>query len=72
MRYTVAALTRWLSRKFGEGLRIGYDIDAIPALAEARTHVGEANCRVFSHAQRKGRRRGATAQKAQMCWGKCR
>ncbi|HVV29113.1 MAG TPA: phage portal protein [Rhizomicrobium sp.] len=33
---TAAALTRWLAPRFGEGLRIGYDADAVEALAEAR------------------------------------
>ena len=33
---TAAQLTRWLTPKFGDGLRIGYDIDAIPALVEDR------------------------------------
>jgi HK97 family phage portal protein len=38
---TAAQLTRWLSPKFGEALRIGYDIDAVPALAEAREATWE-------------------------------
>jgi len=33
---TAAALTRWLCPRFGEGLRIGYDADAVEALGEAR------------------------------------
>jgi len=33
---TAAALTRWLCPRFGEGLRIGFDADAVEALAEAR------------------------------------
>jgi HK97 family phage portal protein len=38
---TCAQLTRWLQPKFGEALRIGYDIDEIPALAEAREATWE-------------------------------
>jgi HK97 family phage portal protein len=38
---TCASLTRWLSPKFGEALRIDYDIDAVPALAEAREATWE-------------------------------
>jgi HK97 family phage portal protein len=33
---TAASLTRWLAPRFGEGLRIGFDADAVEALAEAR------------------------------------
>jgi HK97 family phage portal protein len=33
---TAASLTRWLGPRFGEGLRLDYDADAVPALAEAR------------------------------------
>lgn len=33
---TAAALTRWLAPRFGEGLRVGYDADAVEALGEAR------------------------------------
>jgi HK97 family phage portal protein len=33
---TAASLTRWLGPCFGEGLRLDYDPDAVPALAEAR------------------------------------
>jgi HK97 family phage portal protein len=33
---TAAQLTRWLAPKFGENLRIGYDPDAVPALAAER------------------------------------
>ena len=33
---TAGALTRWLCPRFGESLRIGYDADAVEALAEAR------------------------------------
>ncbi len=33
---TAGALTRWLAPRFGEGLRIGYDADAVEALAETR------------------------------------
>jgi len=33
---TAAALTGWLAPRFGEGLRVGYDPDAVDALAEAR------------------------------------
>ncbi|HWA70373.1 MAG TPA: phage portal protein [Rhizomicrobium sp.] len=36
---TAAALTRWLAPRFGEGLRIGYDTDAVEALADARQAV---------------------------------
>ncbi|MBV8799278.1 MAG: phage portal protein [Alphaproteobacteria bacterium] len=38
---TAAQLTRWLAPKFGEGLRIGYDMDEIPALSEAREATWE-------------------------------
>lgn len=38
---TAAQLTRWLKPKFGETLRIDYDIDAVPALAEAREATWE-------------------------------
>ncbi|HSC19437.1 MAG TPA: phage portal protein [Rhizomicrobium sp.] len=41
VRRTCASLTRWLGQKFGESLRIDYDIDAIPALAEARDATWE-------------------------------
>ncbi len=33
---SAAQLTRWLSPRFGERLRIGYDLDAVPALATER------------------------------------
>jgi HK97 family phage portal protein len=33
---TAASLTRWLAPRFGEGLRVGFDADAVDALAEAR------------------------------------
>jgi HK97 family phage portal protein len=33
---TAGALTRWLCPRFGEALRIGYDADAVEALAEVR------------------------------------
>jgi HK97 family phage portal protein len=33
---TAAQLTRWLAPKFGDSLRIGYDLDAVPALAAER------------------------------------
>ncbi len=33
---TAGALSRWLAPRFGEGLRIGYDADAVEALAETR------------------------------------
>ncbi|HEY4115402.1 MAG TPA: phage portal protein [Rhizomicrobium sp.] len=33
---TAGQLTAWLAPKFGEGVRLGYDIDAVAALAEAR------------------------------------
>ena len=38
---TAAQLTRWLKPKFGENLRIDCDIDAVPALAEAREAAWE-------------------------------
>jgi HK97 family phage portal protein len=33
---TAAGLSRWLCPRFGAGLRIGYDTDAVEALAETR------------------------------------
>jgi HK97 family phage portal protein len=33
---SAAALTRWLAPRFGDGLRVGFDADAVEALAEAR------------------------------------
>jgi HK97 family phage portal protein len=33
---TASSLTRWLAPKFGEGLRLGYDVDAVQALALER------------------------------------
>jgi HK97 family phage portal protein len=36
-----AALTRWLAPRFGEGLRLAVDADAVEALAEARGAVWE-------------------------------
>ena len=33
------ALTRWLEPRFGEGLRVGYDSDAVDALAPEREAV---------------------------------
>jgi HK97 family phage portal protein len=36
---TASSLTRWLAPKFGEGLRLGFDADAVDALAEAREAV---------------------------------
>jgi len=36
---TARALTKWLAPKFGEGLRLGYDIDAVEALAMERETV---------------------------------
>ncbi|MGH6872649.1 MAG: phage portal protein [Rhizomicrobium sp.] len=36
---TAKDLTRWLAPRFGAGLRLGYDADAIPALAEERQGV---------------------------------
>jgi HK97 family phage portal protein len=33
---SAAALTRWLAPRFGAGLRIGFDADAVDALGEAR------------------------------------
>ncbi|HEX3653737.1 MAG TPA: phage portal protein [Rhizomicrobium sp.] len=38
---TAASLTQWLSPKFGESLRIGYDLDAVPALAAEREAMWE-------------------------------
>jgi HK97 family phage portal protein len=38
---TCAQLTRWLAPKFGQSLHIGYDMDAVPALAEAREATWE-------------------------------
>jgi HK97 family phage portal protein len=38
---TAAALTRWLCPRFGQGLRIGYDADAVEALAGARQALWE-------------------------------
>ena len=38
---TASALTRWLAPRFGEGLRVGFDADAVDALAEARQGVWE-------------------------------
>ncbi len=39
MARTAAALTRWLAPRFGEALRIGYDPDAVDALAIERESV---------------------------------
>jgi HK97 family phage portal protein len=36
-----SALTRWLAPRFGEGLRLAVDADAVEALAEARGQVWE-------------------------------
>ncbi|HTQ15695.1 MAG TPA: phage portal protein [Rhizomicrobium sp.] len=36
---TAADLTRWLAPRFGDNLRLGFDADAIPALAEDRQGV---------------------------------
>jgi HK97 family phage portal protein len=36
---TAASLTRWLAPRFGEGLRIGFDADAVDALAEVRSEL---------------------------------
>jgi HK97 family phage portal protein len=36
---TASSLTRWLAPRFGEGLRVGYDADAVDALSEAREAV---------------------------------
>jgi HK97 family phage portal protein len=36
---TAAALTRWLAPRFGEGLRVAYDPDAVDALAPQREAV---------------------------------
>jgi HK97 family phage portal protein len=38
---TAAALTRWLCPRFGGGLRVGYDADAVEALADARQALWE-------------------------------
>jgi len=38
---TAAALTRWLCPRFGAGLRIGFDADAVEALAETRQAMWE-------------------------------
>ncbi|MCP5411501.1 MAG: phage portal protein [Alphaproteobacteria bacterium] len=38
---TASALTRWLCPRFGAGLRIGYDADAVDALADARRTLWE-------------------------------
>jgi HK97 family phage portal protein len=38
---TAAALTRWLCPRFGAGLRVGYDADAVEALAGARQALWE-------------------------------
>jgi HK97 family phage portal protein len=38
---SAAALTRWLAPRFGEGLRICHDSDAVEALAEARQSIWE-------------------------------
>jgi HK97 family phage portal protein len=38
---TAAALSRWLAPRFGEDLRIGYDADAVEALADARRALWE-------------------------------
>jgi HK97 family phage portal protein len=44
---SAAALTRFLCPRFGDGLRIGFDADAVPALSEAREalwrKLGEAS-----------------------------
>jgi HK97 family phage portal protein len=36
---TASNLTRWLGPRFGDGLRIGYDADAVDALAMERESV---------------------------------
>jgi HK97 family phage portal protein len=36
---TAASLTRWLGPRFGDGLRVGFDADAVDALAQARQGV---------------------------------
>jgi HK97 family phage portal protein len=36
---TAGSLTRWLAPRFGDGLRVGFDADAVDALAEARQGV---------------------------------
>jgi phage portal protein BeeE len=38
---TAAGLTRWLAPRFGETLRIGFDADAVDALAEVRQGLWE-------------------------------
>jgi HK97 family phage portal protein len=38
---TAASLTQWLSPRFGDSLRIGYDLDAVPALAAEREATWE-------------------------------
>jgi len=38
---TAASLTRWLGPRFGEGLRLGFDADAVAALAVERESVWE-------------------------------
>ncbi|MBV9989682.1 MAG: phage portal protein, partial [Alphaproteobacteria bacterium] len=38
---TAASLTRWLAPRFGENLKIGYDADAVDALAVERESVWE-------------------------------
>ncbi|MDB5734457.1 MAG: phage portal protein [Alphaproteobacteria bacterium] len=39
---TAASLTSWLGPRFGEGLRVGFDADAVDALAQARQGVWQA------------------------------
>jgi HK97 family phage portal protein len=36
---TASSLTRWLGPRFGDGLRVGFDADAVDALAQARQGV---------------------------------
>jgi len=36
---TASSLTRWLAPRFGDGLRVGFDADAVDALAQARQGV---------------------------------
>ena len=36
---TASSLTRWLGPRFGESLRIGYDADAVDALAIERESI---------------------------------
>ena len=36
---TASSLTRWLGPRFGDGLRVGFDADAVDALAGARQGV---------------------------------